>query len=389
MGQADLAQLSALVAAGGQPHLGTGSRSLEHLTPTRGQLEEIRGLAAGLQQDVRNVHQQVRAARAEVGPLIAFVHIPKTAGGTTTLMLENAYSPAALHNAGNYFRSPEISEAKITRGPGGWEQWRRRGGRFTVGHLPYGLFRRRLPADTRYITLLRDPIERVLSQYYGHIQREGTVRDHRKPVVADSLEQALADLPQLDNLATRLLCGDAHPMGALAQAALRDAKANLGEFAFVGIQERFPESMLLLQRMLGLQPVIYENRHVTVDRPTAADITDEQRALILGHNDLDVELYSFGRHVFEAAVNEADPALAKEAEELHEKSTVLNADALRAAREWLDQHLPVGRRAPQTTMREVATADGVSPAALKHLSKLLIEKDLDDADEVVWVRRPS
>jgi len=57
--------------------------------------------------------------------LIAFVHIPKTAGGTVINMLGRACSRAALHDAGNVLRDPDRSAKKVTRRPGGWERWER------------------------------------------------------------------------------------------------------------------------------------------------------------------------------------------------------------------------------------------------------------------------
>ena len=50
----------------------------------------------------------------------------------------------------------------IAAKPGQWQ---------AVGdHVPLGLFRRYLPADTRYMTILREPVDRVLSHYHFHAQ---------------------------------------------------------------------------------------------------------------------------------------------------------------------------------------------------------------------------
>jgi Sulfotransferase family len=253
----------------------------------------------------------------DAGPIVAFVHIPKTAGGTVTSMFAAAYSKQGIGKTGNYARGPEKTERKIARRPGGWEEWQRRGGRVSVGHTPYGLFREHLPADTRYMTFLREPVDRVLSHYYRHIQIQDPKRaasyvpepwtpEQGGKVRAASIEQALVDmrLPQINNLATRFLCGHRYPMGELPASAVDDAKENLRGFAFIGIQERFEESLVLLQRMLGLTSLPYEDRHVSVEgrRPGVDEITDEHRALIEEHNQLDAELYRFGLGLFEEAV---------------------------------------------------------------------------------------
>jgi hypothetical protein len=326
------------------------------------------------------------------GPLIAFVHIPKTAGGTATNMLAGAYSRAAMHDAGNFIRDPDRSARKVTRRPGGWERWQRKGGRVTVGHLPYGLFREHLPTDTRYITLLREPVDRVLSHFHGHVRSTGTPADQRKlergVVLAGSVEEALEmGLPALTNLSTRFLCGNPSPMGELPPRALDDAKANLREFAFVGIQERFEESVVLLQRTFALGLVPYVNRHVSIKRPAVDEIPDEQRALIAEHNMLDAELYSFAQGLVEDAVAAAHDGFAAEVERLRALSAETDQAATQNAREWLDRELPPGSSKPKAALFAAANADGVSAAALKRVStQSSVQREPDHTGQMIWTR---
>ena len=219
--------------------------------------ERLGAIEIELRADLRRLHQ----ARSRLSPpdgIVAFVHIPKTAGGTVSAMLSAAYSQAGLHNAGNYMRGPEKCEQKLSKKDGAWQSWHRRGGMISVGHVPYGLFRRHLPDDARYMTFLREPVDRVVSHFHRHIARDPS----RSPKIktgpttrakADSLEQALVELrlPHLSNLATRFLCDDPVP-AVLPPSALDEAKANLERFMFVGIQERFDESVERLQRCLEI-----------------------------------------------------------------------------------------------------------------------------------------
>jgi hypothetical protein len=261
--------------------------------------------------------------------VIAFVHIPKTAGGTVTSLFAAAYSVRGIGKTGNYVRSAEKTERKLIKKTGAdwWARWREAGGRVTIGHTPYGALRDHLPPDTRYMTFLRDPVDRVLSHYWRHIHRRDPRRAGRGKERAgnipksDSLEEAMVEmrLPQLNNLATRFLCGAPSPMDELPASALEDAKGNLRGFAFLGIQERFAESIVLLQRTLGLGLVpreSYQNRHVSRTRPSVDEIPDEQRALIEDYNRLDVELYSFGAELFESAVAAAGKGFATEVDAL-------------------------------------------------------------------------
>jgi hypothetical protein len=122
----------------------------------------------------RRLEPQRRQESSAVGgngsePLLAFVHIPKTAGGTVTSMLTAAYSKQGVKKTGNYVRNPDKTERKISSSL-------RKEGRVAAGHTPYGPLREHLPPDTRYMTFLREPVDRVLSHYYRHIH----IRDPRR-----------------------------------------------------------------------------------------------------------------------------------------------------------------------------------------------------------------
>jgi hypothetical protein len=270
-------------------------------------------------------------------PLLAFVHIPKTAGGSVMSMFTAAYSKKGVKKTGNYVSNPEKTQRKISKAL-------RVEGRVSFGHTPYGALRHKLPPDTRYVTFLREPVDRVLSHYYRHIELKHPkqVRTERPTTgwnaKANSIEEALVEmhLPQMSNLATRFLVSDPSPPMAtdLPAGALEDAKASLRAFAFVGIQERFEESLVLLQRDLGLGQIPYRNRHVSSGdaRPTVDEIPDEQRALIEEYNALDAELYRFGVELFEEAVAAADESFAADVEALRAGSATDREEEWRQAR---------------------------------------------------------
>jgi Sulfotransferase family len=260
-------------------------------------------------------------------PLIAFVHIPKTAGGTVKGMVSNAYSRRALHDAGNFFGGDSQRTVwKVER----LSQGRyRRGKRLTTGHVPYGLFHENAPPDTRYITFLREPVARVISHYSRHFIKPRATEQVRSEggVELSSLEQSELGDPRLNNLQTRLLCGEPLPTGVLPASALEDAKANLSEFAVVGITERFHESVALLQRMLGVELPHSEREHVNPS--PRREISEQERELIEERNQLDLELYAFALELFEQRVAAAGEGLAAEAEALRKP-----ADGWSASCRW-------------------------------------------------------
>jgi hypothetical protein len=365
-------------------------------------LAEIKALAQELDQRARGSLErleQIREAQeraAMAPPLIAFVHIPKTAGGAVTTMFSTAYSKAGITDMGNYVSGPEKALGKVTRRPGGWGSWQRRGGRVAIGHTPYGLFRQgNLPPDTRYITFLREPVDRVLSHYYRHVHLPGMNDSERRAKRARSLEQALDEMrmPQLRNLCTRFLCSEA-TLGELPPSALDEAKENLRTFAFVGIQERFEESILLLQRTLGLGLVPYRNQHVSGAgrRPSVDAISDEQRELIMEHNRLDVELYAFGLELFEQALASVDADFASDLERLRDLAKTAASEhsaAVEAARTWLDRELPAGGTGPVRPLIARAAAAGLSRAALTEARKDLLVSMEKPADGQLNFRRAA
>jgi hypothetical protein len=319
-------------------------------------------------------------------PLLAFVHIPKTAGATVLSMFAAAYSRSAIRDSGNYFRNPEGAPSKIMRGA-------QTGGRVMGGHTPYGLLRENLPTDTRYMTFLREPVDRVLSHYWRHIRRPDPSRPRRSErvkqplgrLMADSLQEAFTEmhLPQINNLATRLLCGHPAPTGDLPASALDNAKENLSEFEFVGIQERFEESLVLLQRMLGLSRVPYEDRHVSSDRPAVDEIPGADRALIEEHNQFDTELYEFGLRLFEDAVAVAGEGFAADVEALRAVTAEANRETRRNARAWLDRELPSGATRSAAELRLAAKADGLTiPALMQALSVSSVKRESRDGRKV-------
>jgi len=357
------------------------------------------GSGAGGPARAKKAHH-LQGARPD-RPLLAFVHIPKTAGGTVTTMFAAAWGSKNINKTGNYVTGPEKTVAKVTKRPGGWEAWLRRGGRIAIGHTPYGVFRDLVPQDTRYITFLREPVDRVVSHYYRHVHQpalasaaDGTRPRGNKPR-AGSLRDALVDmpLPELNNLATRFLCS--HPtLDRLPDSALDEAKENLRGFLLVGIQERFEESVVLLQRTLELGMVTTLDRHVSApgERPAVEEISPEQRAMIEEHNAFDIELYRFGRELFEEAIAAAGEDVTGEADRLRE-ANVAAAEEHKATVErvggWFDAELPPGTGKPVADVLARSDAAGFSRHAFNEARKnLLIRKEQDD--EGVWtVIRPG
>jgi hypothetical protein len=323
-------------------------------------------------------------------PLMVFVEIPQTGGRRISSMFADAWPKGAVHKSGNYFRGREKTMVKVIRKPGGWESWHGEGGRLTVGNNPYRVFHEHLPAGCWYMTLLREPVDRVLFNYRQLAEREPATTDPADGPVGEpartapsSLEAALADpgMLELSNLATRFLCDDPDS-DDLGSGALDEAKVNLRDFAFVGIQERFEESVALLQLGLGLAAIPYgEERSIDVHAGS-----DEERTLIEEHNRLDVELYAFACELFEERLAAAGPELTRHLEQLRAASAAAQGDdgtAVQEACEWLDRELPAGATKTRASVMAAARAAGIKSATMKRAIRQLpgVEKSGRGTDE--------
>lgn len=118
------------------------------------------------------------------------------------------------------------------------------------GHFRYGVHRH-FPGNPVYITMLRDPLQRILSMYYFIRSRPQNKLHHK--VKNMSFTQFVTSQDReiqvpLRNHQTRMLSGGRHP-------SLQLAKQNIiNHFAVVGITEMYPESVFMMKR--GSSPPI-------------------------------------------------------------------------------------------------------------------------------------
>jgi hypothetical protein len=327
--------------------------------PLQQDLSEIKALQRQLAERLDEVVDRVD--RLHGHRLIAFIHIPKTGGGTVKAMLR-AGSAHRVIDCGNFLTGPDRTTKKLAEklAARGWAE-----GAVAIGHVQYGTYRAQLPPGVRYMTFLREPVDRVISHYSRHIGNAQGRYDGAKPrfAGADSLEKALTnpDVPDLDNLQTRFLCSDPAPVGRLPDSALDDAKRNLAELAFVGIQEQFTESLVLLERSLGVSLEPATDRHVNAYRPSLDELGDRQRELVEEHTRLDAELYQFARELFEQRVADSGETFSADADALRAETTAVNeayAAELQAAVDWLERELPPDLN--KDARRDAAAKAGIS-----------------------------
>lgn len=251
--------------------------------------------------------------------VLYFLTIPKTA--STTL----------YHILANYFPPAEVAPVQPLRGligtPVG-EIWRYR---LVGGHYFYNISPV-LGCKPIYITMLRDPVERALS-HYAHIRRAEKHYAHNR-LITQTLPEFVADernLALYSNLQVRYLgqqrdirriyqrfsraeleCGKFMealegyaPDGFDDETMLTTARERLEDFAFVGIRERFDESVMLLCSHFGwTPPARYDRLMVNPNPLKIIDIDPSVELKIRNANILDYRLYQYVSQQFSQRLDE-------------------------------------------------------------------------------------
>lgn len=212
--------------------------------------------------------------------LIVSLHIPKTGGTSFSDVLERAYpgEVAFFYRANNKLTHPKLKDHGRLREAELLNEIEADGIKVIHGHAPGRWFLKSIPDQSRFWTWVRDPVERVISAYYYLVQRglRGKERPGAAKVEGRTLEEYARE-EQNQNIQSRVLNG-----------------MNLDEMGFVGVTERFDESLA----MLGLsEHVLPKARNRNKKKP---EVEPELRQLIAELNAEDVKLYEDAVRIFEA-----------------------------------------------------------------------------------------
>lgn len=218
-------------------------------------------------------------AKGNQDKLLIFMHIPKTGGLTLRNIIDQQY------NRNEIFKIPRNRldfEQKMSK---------KASNDLTCayGHYRFGIheyFQR----PFTYITMLRDPVDRIISTYYFILQNKNNrLHDMVKNM---SLEEFIlgvgheADIA-LYNHQTRYISGKSEP-------DLQQAKDNIkNHFAVVGLTEMYNESLYLMKKSLGWKNIYYTKQNITKKRKGINEVSKEIISKIEENNQLDIELYKF------------------------------------------------------------------------------------------------
>jgi hypothetical protein len=237
--------------------------------------------------------------RSDAIPKIAFVHIPRTGGTTLTRFLKDEYADYPAYSF--YGSTTDIVATDAIEKFKHLSSKEKNSYFLLSGHFTYD-FDSDLK-DFRYLTFIRDPVERLIS-YYFYILRER--RHYLHPYVMQrrmKLESfLLSDLSlELDNYQVRAISGAKfdNARDRVTEVHLDSANHNLSyRFFGFGLLDRFDESLRRLSSALN-----WVQAECTISNvgdykgrfSLSKNIVDE----VASRNKYDIQLYQCAVRLFE------------------------------------------------------------------------------------------
>lgn len=233
---------------------------------------------------------------------IIFLHIPKTAGTSIRSAFERVLDDdqiLSLYPATEWAHDPDDLA--------GIPLEVRARSRLVIGHVKFGIAEH-FPGRSVYATVLRDPVDRVLSSYYLHeraIENDGPRNDLQRAIAAGEIDlRAFAENPGNRNVQTRFVAG----LGVTGRRALEQALENLAsDFLAAGTTDRSDRFVdaLVTAAAWGRTPRV-KRLNANKQRPATHEEPAELLQHIAGLNELDAELLS---HVKALTKNGKSPIL--------------------------------------------------------------------------------
>ncbi|KAN0003105.1 hypothetical protein ACTFIZ_009275 [Dictyostelium cf. discoideum] len=219
-----------------------------------------------------------------------FIHLPKVGGTSMQYHFKKQFNQDSIQQW-TFPNSKEIINVQNAKS-------------VILGHFGYGLhyvLKEDSQKTYNYLTMLRDPVDRVISHYFYH---KSTTFDQEHMVARNNtFDQWLEVSPRGTNEMTRQLSGifeteEFTPTNETFNMALY----HLRSMKFVGITERFEETLALLKFYIGLDNSDVSNKkNVAQTKPSG--VSPEIIEKIKEKNWMDILLYEEALKMFERQIN--------------------------------------------------------------------------------------
>jgi hypothetical protein len=224
---------------------------------------------------------------SEATELIVSIHVPKTGGETFRDILEELTDGHLQRDYGDRPLAPLTLRQRVKLATS--RPHLEPGTRAVHGHFIATKYWRRYP-DARYMAWLREPVERLASHYH-YWKRKPDMKNAtcRRLIDEDLSMEAFAALPEMRDVQARFL-----------------GELPVSKLAFVGLIERYDESMELFRRSFYPDlPVAAEQQNVNPERSgDRYELDPAIRAAIADLNATDMRLHPEVQARFAELLNE-------------------------------------------------------------------------------------
>jgi len=226
-----------------------------------------------------------------------FVHVPKSAGTSFRKMLHSIFTMNEVYptNAEIKKASNPYVNVKMLKG---LKPNRIKKTKLFHGHMPHFCVKH-LNYPIKKLTFLRDPVQRTISNLY-HLQR------HNKKYKESTLNEILKKEPlRFNNRQTRYFLNSEFNLRRLDQHHLDVALFNLEKMDFLGITERYDESIELLSKTFNwtFEKIEKLNQN-KAKKKSQYNVEEDVLDLIKQNTKLDEQLYAYGLLLFNQRVKE-------------------------------------------------------------------------------------
>jgi Galactose-3-O-sulfotransferase len=231
---------------------------------------------------------------------LIFIHIPKTGGYTLQGIFNREYGKRHICTINNNREIIKFSALSNNK---------KKSIDILKGHMAFGHHTSFLnPENVSYFTMLRDPISRIISNYY-YILKLKTHHTHQKLIDNNySLKEYVESgvIANTENMQVRLLSNKIDtPHGDCTPEMFSIAKENIENyFPIVGINEYFDETLLLLKEHYNWRTPYYARDNITGHGVKVKDLDIETIKTIKSYNALDIELYNWAKKRLEKQIVE-------------------------------------------------------------------------------------
>lgn len=224
-----------------------------------------------------------------------FDHVPKTGGSAFKTVLEQIFGIESV--------APAVSGRSEL-----WAEQRYADYAVITGHFHSPIPLNGARRERARVTILRDPIDRAISEYYYYRNDVQRVEWNKLAVLAKDHDlygyikilEANRDMA-ISNFYSRRFASQISRQLWSDSKILGLAKTSLDRYDFVGIQEQFVDSVDLFCCRFGLPPVPDTPRvNVTSSRARLQDVDRKTREQLIRMNRLDIELYDYALDKFQA-----------------------------------------------------------------------------------------